>query len=116
MRFIDTCILIEHFNNKIEIKNKNNFCFNSIVHLEFLTGAQNKQELAKINNYIKNFCIVDIDQYILNIGVELMNKYSLSHNMQVCDSIIAASCMVYNLPLWTYNTKDFKFLNIELHY
>ena len=43
-----------------------------------------------------------------------MNNYVLSHRMSVYDSIIAASCMVYDLPLWTLNKKDFKFLEIKL--
>ena len=32
----------------------------------------------------------------------------------VYDAIIAATCMVYDLPLWTHNKKDFKFLDIKL--
>ncbi len=55
-----------------------------------------------------------VDQDIMNLSVQLMNQYGLSHGMGVYDSIIAATCMVYDLPLWTHNKKDFKFLDIEL--
>jgi len=41
----------------------------------------------------------------------LVEKYSLSHGMKIYDAIIAATCLVYDLPLWTYNVKDFQFIN-----
>jgi predicted nucleic acid-binding protein len=31
--------------------------------------------------------------------------------MGIYDAIIAATCLVYDLPLWTYNKKDFRFIN-----
>jgi len=30
--------------------------------------------------------------------------------MGIYDAIIAATFLVYDLPLWTYNQKDFKFI------
>jgi len=39
-----------------------------------------------------------------------MNSYTLSHDMGIYDAIIAATCLVYDLPLWTYNKKDFRFI------
>jgi predicted nucleic acid-binding protein len=30
--------------------------------------------------------------------------------MTIYDSIIAATCLIYDLPLWTYNKKDFKYI------
>ncbi|TXK99521.1 hypothetical protein BMR11_06170, partial [Methylococcaceae bacterium CS5] len=60
------------------------------------------------------FVSVDIDQDILNLSVQLINKYNLSHDMTIYDGIIAATCMVYDLPLLTHNKKDFKFLDLSL--
>jgi hypothetical protein len=28
--------------------------------------------------------------------------------------IFVDTCMIYDLPLWTYNKKDFRFLDIDL--
>jgi len=39
---------------------------------------------------------------------------ALTNFLGVYDSIIASTCMIYDLPLWTYNKKDFRFLDIEL--
>lgn len=55
-----------------------------------------------------------IDQDILDLSVKLINQYGLSHNMGIYDAIIAATCMVYDLKLWTHNKKDFRFLDITL--
>ena len=116
MIFIDTCVLIDYSKDSIAIdeNDKKNYCLNSIVEMEFLVGALNKMELNKLNNLLKNFNIVEIDQDIFDLSVQLINRYALSHNMTIYDAIIAATCMVYDLPLWTHNKKDFKFLDITL--
>jgi predicted nucleic acid-binding protein len=44
-------------------------------------------------------------------SLELMKKYSLSHGLLIPDAIIAASAITKNLPLWTFNQKDFKFID-----
>jgi len=116
MVFVDTCILIDHAKGKISISDndKKSLCISSIVQLEFLVGAFNKVELREFNKVLKNFKFANIDQDIMNLSVELMNQYGLSHNMGVYDSIIASTCLIYDLPLWTHNKKDFRFLDIEL--
>lgn len=45
MVFLDTCMLIDYSKDKIIIKDsdKQNYCFSSIVQLEFTTGALNKR-------------------------------------------------------------------------
>lgn len=116
MIFIDTCILIDYSNEKLWI-DENSFkkvYINSIVQLEFLAGSLNKREQKKLNKILTKCTLLEIDQEILNLSVELMNEYGLSHGMGVYDAIIAATCMVYDLPLWTHNKKDFKFLDLVL--
>jgi len=116
MIIVDTCIFIDHSKEKLLIDESqfNDFCINSIIQLEFLAGALNKRELKKLNKTLAKCQLLDIDQDIMNLSVQLMNQYGLSHNMSVYDSIIASSCMIYDLPLWTHNKKDFRFLDIEL--
>ena len=116
MLFVDTCILIDYSKDRISIsdEDKKELCINSVVQLEFLVGAFNKKELREFNKILKNLKIANVDQDILNLSVELMNQYGLSHGMGVYDSIIASTCMIYDLPLWTHNKKDFRFLEIEL--
>ena len=116
MIFVDTCILIDYSRDKIDIDKTqfDNFYINSIVQLEFLAGSLNKKELKKLNKILAKCQLLDLDQDIMNLSVQLINRYGLSHGMGIYDSIIASTCMVYDLPLWTYNKKDFRFLDIEL--
>ncbi|MBL0708566.1 MAG: type II toxin-antitoxin system VapC family toxin [Sulfurimonas sp.] len=111
--FIDSCIVIDYINAKLPLTQKqlDSCCFNSIVDMEVLVGANDKRDLNTINKKLSEFTSVDINQNILTLARALMNKYSLSHNMGIYDAIIAATCLVYELPLWTYNKKDFRFIN-----
>lgn len=116
MIFVDTCILIDYSKGMIGISDSEfkAFRINSIVQLELLSGVLNKRELKKINKILAKCELMELNQDILNLSVQLMNEYALSHNMGIYDSIIASSCMIYDLPLWTYNKKDFRFLDIEM--
>jgi predicted nucleic acid-binding protein len=40
----------------------------------------------------------------------IKKKYSLSHNLKLADALIGATALTYDLPLYTYNTRDFKFI------
>lgn len=113
MIFLDSCILIDYINGKLTLDNykSNNYCINSIVEMELIAGARDKRDLNTINKKISIFSNVDIDQDILSLARELMFKYNLSHNMSIYDSIIASTCLMYDLELHTHNKKDFRFLN-----
>jgi len=113
---LDTCIVIDYINGKIEITDNQmpTLYMNTIVENEVIVEAKNKRDLATINKKISDFPMLDIDQDIMDLSTKLLNRYALSHGMSIYDSIIAATCMVYDLPLWTHNKKDFRFLDIEL--
>lgn len=110
MIFLDTCLLIDYSKEKIDIDLSKNYCISSIVRLEFKVGALNKRELKKINRILSKIKLVDTDQSILDLADLLVEKYSLSHGMGIYDAIIAATCLIYDLPLYTHNKKDFKFI------
>lgn len=110
MIFLDTCILIDYSKGKIDLQDKTKCCISSIVQIEFKVGALNKREQKKINRILSEFNIVDTDQEVLNLATNLIDSYALSHNMSIYDSIIAATCMIYGLSLWTHNKKDFKYI------
>lgn len=110
MIFLDTCLLIDYSKEKISIELSKDFCISSIVKLEFKVGALNKRELKKINRILSQVQLLDTDQSILDLSDVLIEKYALSHGMGMYDAVIAATCLIYDLPLWTYNKKDFKFI------
>ena len=110
--FLDTCIVIDFINGKLVLSKDiiENTCINSIVDMEVVVGAKNKRELQTINKKLNSFKKVTIEQDILTLARELLAKYALSHNMSIYDAIIASTCLIYDLPLWTYNKKDFRYI------
>ncbi len=115
MKFLDTCILIDYSKGKISLDFSQDYYISSIVKLEFKVGALNKRELKKINRILSKFYLLETNQVILNLADELIEKYALSSNISIYDAIIGATCLVYDLPLWTHNKRDFRFIeNLEI--
>lgn len=59
---------------------------------------------------IKFYDVVQIDNAISEKAIEFIEKYKLSHGIQIPDAIIGATAIVYQIPLYTYNVRDFDFL------
>lgn len=55
-------------------------------------------------------CDTNIFISISTKAIELIEAYRLSHGLQIPDAIIAATSIVYQIPLHTYNLKDFDFI------
>jgi predicted nucleic acid-binding protein len=118
--FIDSCILIDFLKGIEDIKNQLSQiripCINFIVEMELLQGAKDKRELKKIIKELNSFNRLYFQNEIAKLSTQLLKDYALSHNLQIADAIIAATCLVYNIPLFTHNKRDFKFIpNLELY-
>jgi predicted nucleic acid-binding protein len=116
MVLCDTNILISAFNGKaetIEQLNKiglSSIALSAITVMELFQGMGNKTELAQIKKRIKYFEVVQIDQEISSKAISLVEAYKLSHGLKIPDALIAATAIVYQIPLFTYNLKDFGFI------
>jgi predicted nucleic acid-binding protein len=77
---------------------------------ELLYGALNKEEYKQIRQDIAHLHLFDLDPSIDEYFLELMDKYSLSHNVSLPDGFIAATAIAEDIPLYTYNKKDFSFI------
>jgi predicted nucleic acid-binding protein len=42
--------------------------------------------------------------------MQLQQQYVLSHQLGIPDALIAATALIYDLELRTYNLKDFRFI------
>lgn len=115
MVLCDTNIIIELFKgNKetisiVERIGINNISISSITEMELYFGALNKTELNKIKKSLRSLDIIQIDPMISQKAVDLIEKYAKSHHLNIPDSIIAATSLVYGIELFTYNVKDFKY-------
>ena len=122
----DTDALIDFFNEneKRHLKTKNifeneieltNILLSDVTIMELLKGATNKSELNKIRNKIIHFGRIPIEEKISELSIALIAKYSLSHSLSIPDALIAATSLQTNFELFTYNTKDFRFIeNLKL--
>lgn len=116
MILCDTNIIIELLKgNQSTIKDitsigLENIAISSITEMELYYGAFNKNELSRIKKALNSLEIIHINIGISNEAVNLIEKYSKSHSLQIPDSIIAATAIVDNFSLYTYNIKDFKYI------
>ena len=78
--------------------------------MELYRGMDNKEQLAKMIKRVKGYNILDFNKDVSLKAVELIQSYKLSHNLQIPDAIIGALSITYDIPLFTYNVKDFKFM------
>ena len=116
MIILDTNILIEILKNNQntihKIQNFNgNLSISSISVMELYYGALNKIELQKLEKFVKMFHIINLNEEISIKAINLIKQYSKSHNLDIPDGLIASTTLVYNAKLFTYNIKDFRFID-----
>ncbi len=116
---IDSCIVIDFIKGISEIEQEIDKipkpCINFVIEMELIQGARNKYELQMIKKKLELFWILPMQDEIAKLSSQLINAYSLSHNLEIPDGIIASTALIYKLPLYTYNIKDFRFIpNIEI--
>jgi len=54
--------------------------------------------------------LLDLQQVIFDLATQLIRNYRLSHGLALPDAVIGATAIYYQIPLYTYNQKDFRFL------
>jgi predicted nucleic acid-binding protein len=93
-----------------------NVVLSAITKMELMLGATNKTDMARITKKLSRFNIALINNNITLQAFNLLQTYRLSHGLSLPDSIIAATALIADLELFTYNTKDFKFISqLKLH-
>ncbi len=117
MILCDTNIIIEILKgnkrtiNIIESIGLENIAISSVTVMELYFGALNKRELNKIKKHLQALNIVHFDTDISESAIELIERFSKSHGLQIPDAIIAATAMTSEIKLFTFNLKDFKYID-----
>ncbi len=120
MILLDTNILIDILKgNQKTIEKVQNFdttlSISSISVMELYYGAINKAELNKLEKFVSLFNVIHLSENISTYATKLVKTYAKSHSLDIPDSLIASTSLVNNYKLFTYNLKDFKYINhIEL--
>ncbi|MEO0555387.1 MAG: type II toxin-antitoxin system VapC family toxin [Bacteroidota bacterium] len=95
---------------RLQTIGQSNIALSMITAGELLYGAINKKDLTQINKDIQHLEIKHITPEIGECFIELMGRYTLSHNLSLPDGLIAATAITENIPLYTLNQKDFKYI------
>jgi predicted nucleic acid-binding protein len=103
----DTIAKVESFNKHLTIS--------SISAMELFFGALNKAEVKKLEKFVSLFDIIYPNEKISYTAMDLVKKYAKSHTLDIPDSIIASTSLYHKCELFTYNKKDFRYIdNIRL--
>lgn len=122
MKYIcDTCILIDFLrgnqkvHKKLSVDRKDGLAMSAITYMELMVGAFNKREVALIKKAFADFQIIELSEAISKKAMLLIEKYAKSHGLLLPDALIAATALETDIPLWTLNVSDFRFIpNINL--
>ncbi len=122
MVLCDTNIFIHAFNgdaktiSALQSIGYDNILLSSITVMELYQGMGNKKELQEMKKKIKYYDVIEIDVEISKLATQLIDQFNLSHGLLIPDAIIAASAVVHQIELFTYNVKDFQFIpDIKLY-
>jgi len=113
---VDTCILIDFLRGKpcvydaLSLDKRVRLSMSTVTMMELVRGAINKREVRQIQKIFKGVDIVYIDEDISKLAERLVIDYSKSHNLQICDALIAATSVKNGGELITYNISDFRFI------
>ena len=113
---LDTNILIEILKgdkktiSKVESFSKE-LSISSISAMELFYGALNNSEVKKLEKFISLFDIIYPDETISYKAMKLVKQYAKSHSLDIPDSIIASTSLHHKCELFTYNQKDFRFID-----
>ncbi|MCL2094445.1 MAG: type II toxin-antitoxin system VapC family toxin [Treponema sp.] len=112
---LDTCILIDFLRGEesvydLLVHNDVELTMSTVTFMELVIGAFNKREVNYIQKAFKNIGIMYIDEEISELAEKLVIEFSKSHNLHIDDALIAATSIMKNYELVTYNVSDFKFI------
>jgi len=116
MIVLDTNVLIEILKGnkatiqKIQALNKV-YVISSISVMELYYGAINKAEINKLEKFVSLFKIEHLNKEVSIKSTMLIKKYAKSHSLDIPDSLIASTALILGCGIFTYNVKDFKYIN-----
>ena len=82
-----------------------------VTEYEIIAGAKDIMMQRRFEKLLRNYTTISLDNEISSLGIALYKKYKLSHGLDMPDSLIAATAIELDLPLFTYNKKDFHYIS-----
>lgn len=117
MILVDSDILIQYSRGDLVAANwletvsqSHEIAISVVTEIELLFGSRDKGHLKETRQLLATFIIVQIDETVSKRTSSLIEKYCLSHRLEMPDALIAATALVNNFELGTINKKDFRFI------
>jgi len=85
-------------------------CLNSVIWIELIQGSKSNTEIKTIEKHLANYLFIPVDERTSDEALSLIRTYSNNSGLLLADAFIAATCLVNNLELLTFNQRDFKFI------
>ncbi len=105
---LDTCILIDFLCGleaaKEELQQYEEPAISIITWVEILDGADNTKEETRLEDFLKNFSIIELTPKIGRLAAQIRRE----HKIKLPDAILWATAKIHECLLVTRNTKDFK--------
>jgi len=111
---IDTDVLIWFMRGNEKafnvIENQAGFFISVVTYIELVQGMRNKHELTEFRKAIRdwNTNILYINEEVSAKAMFYIERYYLSHSLQLTDALIAATAVVNGLKILTANDKHYK--------
>jgi len=113
---VDSCVFIKAFrkdaNAISDLKAISaNTAYSVITQLELLIGANTIAKKEAIKKIFESYYGIPLNPIISEKAIEIMRLYvSGQQIISVPDCLIAATSIITGYPLFTYNKKDFNFI------
>jgi tRNA(fMet)-specific endonuclease VapC len=113
---LDTNILIAAFRRDMKAldflgKKQFRYVISDITIMELLAGCKTVKRRNEIDKIIETYDRAPLNESVVQKAIALIRRYSVQqYSLHLPDVLIAATAYHYQLPLKSYNTKDFEFI------
>jgi len=113
---IDTDVLIWYMRGNKKARNaieKNaTFQISVVTYMELIQGMRNKFELQELRKALKNWNthVLFINEEISSKALFFVERFFLSHSIELADALIAATGVSFGIPVLTGNDKHYRMI------
>lgn len=81
-----------------------------VTAMELIRGCRNAQDLSGLTQFLQHTTIIQIQPVISQRAFDWMERFHLSHGLEIADALIAATAYDPQLPLYSRNVRHFQML------
>jgi len=117
----DTNILVDFFDRTGIRKQKaayylgeigmGNVLISAITEMELVKGIRDKEHAGQMVKKLRGISTVPVDPDMSARATALHYTHHLGYGLDIADALVAATALETGLPLFTYNTRDFHFID-----